>query len=121
MNPDVVKVEKVELFIEQSMGDVVKKRTTDTRVTYDIHHGTHMDENGNVEKLIFKIESPWGLERAKALAQGRTTKLFTNPPPLFVRKEGMERQQKQIKMAAGLTVPFRPPNKRFFLDASSGE
>ncbi len=41
MNPDVVKVEKVELFIEQSMGDVVKKRTTDTRVTISTMVHTH--------------------------------------------------------------------------------
>ncbi len=106
-----IKASKVELFIEQSMGcrEREPKRTKYT-------HG-----NGNVEKLIFKIESPWGLERAKALAQGRTTKLFTNPPLLFVCKEGMERQQKQIKMAAGLTVPFRPPNQRFFLMQVQGE
>jgi hypothetical protein len=40
VNPDVVKVEKVELFIEQSMGDVVKKKNH--RYTrYDIHHGTY--------------------------------------------------------------------------------
>ena len=81
----------------------------------------HTDRNGNVEKLIFKIESPWSLERAKALAQGRAAKLFTNPPPSSRARRGMERQQKQIKMAAGLTVPFRPPNKCCFLAASSGE
>lgn len=69
--------------------------------------------NGNVEKLIFKIESPWGLERAKALVQGRTTKLFTNS--LFLRAQrGMERQQKQIKMAAGLCAISSPKQTFFF-------
>lgn len=73
-----IKASKVELFIEQSMGcrEREPKRTKYT-------HG-----NGNVEKLIFKIESPWGLEQAKALAQGRATELFTSPLLLLrVREE----------------------------------
>lgn len=59
----------MELFIEQSMREL---RLTEP----NIHK-----EMANVENLIFKIESPWGLERAKALTQGRATELFTSPPP----------------------------------------
>ena len=38
VNPVIVKVEKVELFIEQSMGDVVKKNHRYMR-TYEYTHG----------------------------------------------------------------------------------
>jgi hypothetical protein len=73
-----------------------------------------MDENGNVEKLIFKIESPWGLERAKALAQGRTTKLFTNPPPLFRAQRGNGKATKTNQNGRGTDCAISAAKQTFF-------
>ena len=73
----------------------------------------HRDENGNVEKLIFKIESPWGLERAKALAQGRATKLFTNTPPSRAQRAN-GKATKTNQNGRGTDCAISEPKHTFF-------